>query len=121
MSDAPKRMDHERIADIERRVAYCEQRVAASPTYPAGVVECRNLIGDARCLFQHCAAVEAELAEAKTRVAELELVVTLAMEYRRRERTGGGCDIETTVRLQDRVDAAREALDAALGCGEEKK
>lgn len=51
----------------------------------------------------------AEAAEA--RLAELEAA---ARGHLRAERTGGGCDIETTARLAAKLEAAHDALDALL-------
>lgn len=45
---------------------------------------------------------------------DLLAAVEAAREYRRRERTGGGCDLETTEKLASAVEDAERVLDAAL-------
>jgi hypothetical protein len=53
------------------------------------------------------------------RLRAAEAVAVRAADYRRRQRTGGGCDIETTTRLYECEQEARDALDAALATWEE--
>lgn len=49
-----------------------------------------------------------------SRLHALERVAAAAKEYRLRERTGGGCDVKTTARLNAKIEAAREKLDESL-------